>query len=466
MYFKEKNILLAAVILYLAVVGTVVSLRHYNFQTQAWDLGIFAQTMWNTVHGRWLENSLEFTQNHLATHMSPFLFLLAPGYAVFPSPYFLLIIQTLALGLGAWPLYLTARKMLKTKYLALILSLGYLLYPSLHWINLFDFHPIAFLVPLMLAAFYFLEERNWLWFGIFLALAASVQEEAIISVGFAGLYLLFFRKEKKVGFWVLFTSAIYFLLSTKLIMPALGGGLLRLDRYSQLGGNLAEIAQNIVLRPSLVWQTVIASQKFIYLFWLFLPVLFLPLRARQELILLIPGLAQNLLTLYTPQFSSLQQYDSVIIAGLFFSSVHALFNLEKTKIVRKIPIALAGVIMLIFLLRSPFSPFNFPTELFRINPVWNNLREISQMVPEKISVAAPTQLVPHLTNREKIFMLGQETERPDLVIMDGADYFGFPSPEAFAEYAQKYADSGLYETSVLANRYYILFKKNLSSKSQ
>ena len=28
--------------------------RHLHFQTQAWDMGIFDQLFWNTIHGRFM----------------------------------------------------------------------------------------------------------------------------------------------------------------------------------------------------------------------------------------------------------------------------------------------------------------------------------------------------------------------------------------------------------------------------
>src|SRR3989338_2492310 len=99
-----------AIVIYIIIFGVVTSLRHYNFQTQAWDLGIFDQVVWNIANGNGMSTTLEFVQNHFAVHMSPILYLLAPGYLVFPSPYFLLILQTIALALGAWPLYLLAKR--------------------------------------------------------------------------------------------------------------------------------------------------------------------------------------------------------------------------------------------------------------------------------------------------------------------------------------------------------------------
>src|SRR3989344_651265 len=148
-------IVFAAIFIYISVLGSVSVSRHYNFQTQAWDMGIFVQTFWNTAQGRIMQNSIEEVPNHFGVHMSPILFLLVPGFLIFPSAYYLLIIQTLALAFGALPLYLFAKKILQRKDFALLLAIGYLLYPSLHRVNLFDFHPISFFPPLLFAALYF-----------------------------------------------------------------------------------------------------------------------------------------------------------------------------------------------------------------------------------------------------------------------------------------------------------------------
>src|SRR3989344_3065214 len=105
-FISSQKMIWLLIASYILVFGIFVSLRHYNFQTQAWDLGIFVQTFWNTINGRFLTNNIEgikqegIIKNHFGVHMSPFLILLVPGYALFPTPYYLLIIQTVALALG------------------------------------------------------------------------------------------------------------------------------------------------------------------------------------------------------------------------------------------------------------------------------------------------------------------------------------------------------------------------------
>lgn len=460
-FSRESKVVWLMILAYIVFFGIFTSLRHYNFQTQAWDLGIFTQSLWNTLNGKIMSNTLEEISNTLGVHFSPILFLLVPGYAVFPTPYFLLFIQTLALALGAWPLYLLVKKTMLRSPWPSIISVGYLLYPALHWINAFDFHPVAFAVPLLLAAFYFIEVKNWGLAYLFLALTASTREDAILVVVFVGIYL-FLRAlqqknkgEMKIGIVITLLSIFYFLLVTGVIMPALGGGLLRIDRYAQLGQTPAEIISNLP-------KTIFNIPKFSYIFWLFLPVAFLPFFSGLTFLPIIPGLIENLLADYQYQFSSIYHYDSVLVASIFFASIYGLKNLiekwpVKEKFIRWLVIAaiLGG-----YSFRSPINPIFFPINLFKANPHWENLRKMISLVPKdsNISIAAQTNLAPHLSNRENVYMLGREPFPVDMVLIDGADLFGFKDENDFQNYADNYLNSGNYNIRQIDGRYLILIK--------
>lgn len=466
------------IVLYLVIFGVITSLRHHNFQTQTWDLAAFDQSFWNAAHGRGLVNNLEQVRNHLGLHMSPLLFALVPGYALFDSPYFLLIIQTLALAIGAWPLYLLAQKVLgKNGPWALLIAGAYLLYPGLQWTNMYDFHEAAFFVPLLLSAIYFLEVKKWGWATLFLILSAGVKEDAILMVIFVGIYLIVRRAtyseprrtkdgslsswwttERKIGITTVILALIYFILAVKIIMPALGGGVLRFDRYANLGATPAAIISNVAANPLLLFKTIITGPKLAYVFWLFLPMAFLPILSWRALILIVPGLLENLLTNYQFQFSGLYHYDAILIPGIFLGTIYGLQTVlnrwpAKEKLVKAV---LAGGIALAFVLRSPISPLSFPIQYLKSTPQWEAYRQLVKLVPDGISVAANTHLVPHLTHREHVHAIGSETSLADMVIVDAADLFGFDTPENMQAYIDNYMKTGLYTIKVFDNRYVIL----------
>lgn len=462
MKLKPTTWLWVLIGLYALVFAGVSCLRHYQFQTQTWDLGVFTQTFWNTIHGHIMANHLEEAPNHLGVHMAPWLFVLVPGYAIFPSPYYLLLIQTLALALGAWPLFLLAKKVLNDEKWALLLAGCYLLYPTLEWLNVFDFHEEPFFVPLLIAAFYFVEIKKFGWAGLFFALAASTKENSILVVAAAGIYL-FVRSHKKFGILITILALGYFFLSVKVIMPALGGGLLRIDRYANLGATPTDIVQNVIHHPALLVHTIFVAKKISYVLWLFLPVAFLPVSSLSSLLLVIPGLAQNLLTLFEYQFTGLYQYDGIILPGIWIGTIYGLANLLKKWPSGKLMVkrVLLSVAILAFLLRSPISPLHFPKALFIASPRAQAFREMVKFVPPQAAVAAHTNLVPHLSNREFAFMLGKESFPVDVVLMDSRDSFGFPDEATFQAYYDNYAKSPDYVQKIIQNRYVIFQRKSL-----
>src|SRR5438132_1206153 len=62
--------------------------RHLAFQTQRFDLGVMTQAIWETLHGHFLEVTTQRGEQitRLAVHVDPFLALLAPLWAIWPSP--------------------------------------------------------------------------------------------------------------------------------------------------------------------------------------------------------------------------------------------------------------------------------------------------------------------------------------------------------------------------------------------
>ena len=467
--------------IYVVVFGVVTALRHYHFLTQTWDLGIYEQTLWNTAHGRIMQNDLEEIPNSLGVHFNVIMFLILPGFAIFPSPYYLLLLQTIVLALGAWPLYLFARKHLGDERLATVIVVGYLLYSPLHWLNWYDFHPVAFAVPTLLAGIYALDERRFGYAALFLGLAASTQENTILAVVFVGLFAALMGDGGRSGtghgprwrVWspgvgVMVVALVYFLLVVEIIMPALGGGLLRVDRYAHLGSSAFEILVNIARDPERLLRTLSSWEKLEYVFWLFLPVVYLPWLEWRGLLLIVPGLLQNVLTNFWPQFSSNYQYDATLIPGVFIGA-----SLGLAVLVRRYPkgrMALAGVlcgaILVGFVARSPIRPQDVRIGFFQSNPTREAMEAAVRMVPDGVSVAAHTYFVPHLANRATIYMLGFEREPVDVLVVDGASTFGFRDRAAFRSYLERYVGSGQYVVRRIDDRFSVIVRKGVRLRGE
>ena len=413
-----------------------------------------------------MEGTLEEIPQHFGIHFSPTLLLLVPFYAIFQSPYTLLLLQVLSLMIGAFPIFKIAKRRLSDPF-PMILTTGYLLFPSLHWITTYDFHEIAFFIPLFLFAWNYLESNKLPVAAIFFALAAGTKEDAVLAVLFGGIAIAILNKSDKsirnFGILLITASLIYFWAVTNIFMPAFGGGLLRLDRYAHLGGSVGEIAYNILANPLLVFKAIANAEKLSYIFWLFAPLAGMALFSFPGMLLLTPGLAENLLTNFSSQYSGNYQYDALLLPGLFISSILGISYILKNWPNKKgnLKKILISTIFLSYLLRSPVSPIYFPFEILEKNPIRDGYSKLVSNIPENASVSANTNLVPHISQRTKIYMLGSEPEAADIILADGADIFGFKNPEDFESYLNSYLESELYDLSFTEGRYIKIIRKDL-----
>src|SRR5205807_2547389 len=125
--------------------------------------------------------------SRLAAHVDPILLVFAPLWLAWPSANMLLVAQALAVGLGAFPVYLLARKHLGSPYAGIAFALAYLVYPATGWLTLNEFHPVAFATPLLLYAFWFLDEDRLVPFAICAVVAATCKEEIPFVIAGFGL---------------------------------------------------------------------------------------------------------------------------------------------------------------------------------------------------------------------------------------------------------------------------------------
>ena len=176
-------------------------LRHRAFSTGRFDLGNMVQAVWSTAHGHPLQiTSLRGDQiSRLGAHFDPVLAAFAPLWLVWPSPDLLLVGQAIAVALGALPVYWLARKHLGSERAALGFALAYLIYPPTQWLTLNEFHPVALACPLLLFAFWYLDEDRLVPFAVFGLLAATTKEEIAFVVAGLGLWYAFAHRRRLEG---------------------------------------------------------------------------------------------------------------------------------------------------------------------------------------------------------------------------------------------------------------------------
>jgi uncharacterized membrane protein len=272
--------LIALILLYIGWF-TFLSFRRYEaLDTGGLDLGNMDQATWNTLRGCILcETNVEGVDNRLAHHVEPIFLLLAPLYLIHSGPRTLLLLQAVVVALGALPVYWIARDRLKNNWVALTFSTAYLLFPALQAATLDEFHPVTLAPTFLLFAFFFLERDKPVGYFAFLVLALGCKEEISLMVTLLGLYILFLRRDRKLGVITTLLGLCWFVVAVYVVIPHFNpeGNSPFLSYYDHLGDNPLEMAWTLIAHPRMALELIVTRQNLEFLWGMLAPVGLSPL---------------------------------------------------------------------------------------------------------------------------------------------------------------------------------------------
>lgn len=233
------------------------SLRHAQYDTYAFDLGLLAQVTWNNLHGRWFETTV-LPFNYLAEHLSPVLVLASPLLLVWPRPESLLGLQSLAIGLAGVGIFLVALERSGSRAAALLIQLAYAIAPETGWMAWDEFHPITLAMPALTFGTFLLWRKRFRSAALAGGLALLANEDSALVVGPFGL-LLAAAASGRARLWgvalaVLATTWLVgylFLIVPAVRPPELADQLPHPDlrAYSQCGSSLGDVTR-CLLNPA------------------------------------------------------------------------------------------------------------------------------------------------------------------------------------------------------------------------
>ena len=324
-YPSVRVLLLAATTAWIAGFAALSVLRQDAFATGRFDLGNMVQAVWSTAHGHLLQvTNLQGDQvSRLGAHVDPILVLFAPLWWMWSSPNMLLVVQALAVGLGAVPVFWLARKHLGSARAGLGFALVYLLYPATGWLTLNEFHPVALATPLLLFAFWFLDEDRLLLFGVFAVAAAACKEEIPFVIAGFGVWYAVSRRSWVEGGTIAVLGIAWAAVATTVVIPHFNHGQSSdfYTRYSEVGGSPGGIVKTAFTHPVRLADAAFTGRDLHYVLQLLWPLAFLPLLSPLVLVAALPELAINVLSAVTTQTSIHFHYTAGIIAPLVIAAV-------------------------------------------------------------------------------------------------------------------------------------------------
>lgn len=394
-----------------------LSLRtHQRLLSHSYDLGIFDQVVRSYALGRLPVSELKAPDFPvLGDHFSPVLAVLAPFYRVWPSAQTLLVAQAALIAASVLPLARWAHRTLGARA-AVATGLCYGLSWGIASGVGFDFHEVAFAVPLLacsLAALGGGRPRAAAYWALPLLL---VKEDLGLTVVAIGLVIAVRAgRGDRAGRWtgalLAAAGAAGTLLAMGVVLPAFNPE----GSYTYLsflgGGGAAEGAGSGDLLRKVTVGLVTPEAKVSTLVLVLAPTLFLAVRSPLVCVA-APTLLWRFASDSPVHWGTGFHYSLVLMPIVFAAFVDALGRRGSgTAGVRRY---LAGAVGVCVVLLPAFSLWRVvEPATWRADPRVAVAHRLMDTIPDGATVQASDGLVPHLTSRTSTSLYGWAASRPD-----------------------------------------------------
>lgn len=431
---KSLSSPLTYIVIVVFAVYAIYSLsRSAQLLTAGYDLGIFDQAV--RAYSRFEAPLVPLKGddfNLLGDHFHPILILLAPLYWIWDDARMLLLAQAAFIALSCIFVWRVARRRFGLTTTTLLV-VGYAIGWPLQGLADFDFHEIAFAIPLLAWAIDALDARRDVNLIVSCALLLFVREDMGALVAVIGL-IRAFRRPRLLGLLMTLGGIAAFAITLLVVIPAFRGGGYGYWDYSILGANTGDAVRTIFTNP---WP-VIADfftpfDKTATLIAFFLPLFLLPLLSPWTLIAL-PILGQRFLSDRSALWTSEFHYNAPVWIILFLAAIDGLGKLSRWKFFRHrhTPLiaatAIASIPILATTVFASSATETYPLGRLITGAVWEQTphmadqRSALRVIPPSTCVAADDRLVPELTNTNRVTVPGVSARTQDFYILDFSQF--------------------------------------------
>ncbi|MCL4394236.1 MAG: DUF2079 domain-containing protein [Chloroflexi bacterium] len=399
------------------------------------DFAFFDQAIWNSLHGRVLQQTIYLdSPTILGHHFSPLLLAIVPLYGLLSDPRMLALVPPFAISLASFPIYWLARKELG-RPLALVIVVAYLLSPVAQYAAMGQFYDLDLAVPLLSFGMLFLLRRRFAPFLVCLGLALLVKEEVAFAAIGLGIYVALVQRKPRFGvalssfclaatLFLLVVVIPHFQSSSNYYFFGSSPGRSGQNLYGYLGSDLTSIVGGFFTHPVAVWQHVATPAVVDAIGRLLLPLGLLPLLGWQVTFVALPILGYILLSDASWVYTFGSWHYTLVIPFLFGGLVAGIKrilswrpagagNIGPWNAMRTIacdPVAVGTftlAVALAFFLSGlsvpPASDLALLTDR-GLTPHTQVALSMAQVVPRDAVLVAQTELAPYVSERKRLYL--------------------------------------------------------------
>jgi uncharacterized membrane protein len=419
--------------------------RYFAFQTNYFDLGLYTNSIWRTIHNyeSWSTLILPSTRGHIG-HISPILGLVVLVYALVPDPRTLLVIQAAAIAFAAMPLYLIALRETRNQLLSISVAGLFLANPALHGIIRFDFHVESF-IPLFVFLTYFAYPRQspTLFYLSLGAMLSTIEYSAILGTGIA-LSLWFARKRLDRRIVATFLGSLMLL---AIIALSTFGGAFESRNWPAnwlagqfVGSSPAFWSSPVIFLASLVYNI---PAKISYILVATAPMWVALWKYSSRIIPAIPWMAVVIISSRYSYSNVNFQYSVFLVPFVYLASIPFLYAMMKH---RRIILGLVAIALIVTFLYSALSPT--ASDWPAANPLASTVASISNGLPQNATILTESDLYPQLSNKAYVSLNYSSPEPPQYILINfDSPWYNWTSP------GLGYPLSPREQTELLTNQY-------------
>jgi uncharacterized membrane protein len=436
---RRQQIGLGALVAAFAAAYALVGLfKHWHFDSSAYDLGIFDQVIWQLSRFEAPTSSLKGHTNIFGDHFHPIIALLAPVYWIAPRVEALIVAQSVLLAVSIVPVFAFARRRLPMGQ-ATVIAIVYGLFWGIQRTAWFDFHELAFAPLLIGIVINAIDLRRWrvLWIGC--AALWLVKEDMIPFVAGVGAWVFLFVDRRR-GLLLGAVSLLMFATVMLVVIPAFGQG------AWNYGGAFERLRAEPWMAPIIA--VTPARKLYTVLLWL-APFMLLPLGSRWSLLAVVVGL-ERLLSDAPTHWGYVTHYSAPLAPILAAGAADTLSRI-RTGAGNAGPWKwIVPTLLTLMVAASATVPGHqpvlrlFAAKHYRDVPDRAAATEALAQIPADASVVAQAALVPHLSHRDRIYMLEDGAPDADFVIAASPRVSPWPAsnPEAIHAWLEQRRQAG------------------------
>lgn len=461
----------AVTAVFAVIYGMFSVMHHMHYGTFNFDLVIFDQVVRAYAHFHRPTSAVlqavkyggrDVTQ--LADHFSPIHAVLAPMYWIHNGPANLLVAQAVLFAIAIPAIWIFTRRALGATA-AYLTSVAFALSWPLQTALGYDYHEVAFAVPLYAWMLERFQKRKYLHAALISLVLLLVKEDQGLVVAVFGL-LIAAHRHRRLGFGLAGAGIAAFLVTNLVLMPLAGASRNQNWNYTGLGdtpgAGLAHVVRHPLDTVQLLFTPELKSET---LLWLFAPLLFASL-ASPLVLLTVPLLLERMLSDNTNHWTSSYHYNAFLaplLVGAAVDGVRRLAALPWARLVGPVWAAVVLIVAIVLLPRWPLAQMDSPG-WWRFDSALDRAANATvQHVPSGVMVAAEGNIGPHLSSRCTVIGLDDPYHTPPTEFTIGQTPWAVVNTYFHPDAFQLLRDSG-YRVTFTQDPYVVMYNPSVAAE--